>query len=84
MDFVLPVKNLGGDISVAHGLFPRAADEVALLGAEETGISAVTTISTAESGYGLSSHSCAGLVKVKFNCSTLRTLEDKQNKYLKQ
>ena len=84
MDSVLPVKNLWSDIAVAHGLFPRAADEVALLGAEETGFSAVTTISTADSGYGLSSHSCAGLVKVKFNCSILRTLEDQQNKYLKQ
>ena len=58
-DFNLPEENLWSDITVAHGLFPRGADEVALLGAEETSIAAVIT--AADSGYGFSGHSRAGL-----------------------
>ena len=60
IEFVLPEENLWSDISIAHCLFPRAADEIALLGAEETGL-AMVIITAADSGGGLSGHSCASL-----------------------
>ena len=79
--YKLPVENLRGDIAVALGLFPRAAEEIATRCAEQTGFAVVIAF-TADSGGGLSGHSNAGLVKVKFNFTyriIFSNLKEKKN-----
>jgi len=66
INYKLPVENVGSNVTIALGLFPRAADEIATRCAEQTGFAVVIAF-TADSGGGLSGHSNVGLVNVKFN-----------------
>ena len=57
----LPEENFGSDVSVAHRLFPRRADEIALLRVEESALTAVASIGAAHRRLGGGRHSRSGL-----------------------